>query len=162
MRQHLTPDLIRNRLKFCNKMLPDMNSTRPWLYNHKIIFFSDESHIRLTPEKATGLYHWSYRPGPPVEERKNSADYITVSGIYGYSYKPPLITLEHPALGTRGNQLLNSDGTPRMKNSSVTGEVYIEKVLIPFKLWAATGFMASFSSRRRPRQTHWLLFYARW
>ena len=48
-----------------------------------------------------------------------------------------MVTIETAALGTRGNQLYYRNRSPKMKNLSVTSEVYIEKILEPFMTWAA-------------------------
>jgi hypothetical protein len=48
-----------------------------------------------------------------------------------------LITLEDTVIGRRCQQLFNRDGSHKMKNLSVMGEVYIEKILEPFRFWSA-------------------------
>ena len=48
-----------------------------------------------------------------------------------------MVILEEPDLNCRGEPFRNRDGSIRMKNLSVTKEVYISKILEPFKVWAA-------------------------
>ena len=88
----MTDDLMNKRVTYCRLVLPRLDPDRPWLYTQRvaqegdtprIIFFSDETHVRLKPQKTAGLYHWGFHPPPPIEQKKSGCEYITISGVYG-------------------------------------------------------------------------------